>query len=204
MDDEQKSGPREPVDESDWIGLWEDCLTGTPAATDAFVKEVHPRIECVYRWRVSDPEDVKELTQDFFLKLFEDKQRRLRTYDPSRGTPLLAFLCVIAVRLLIDRRRGREFVHRSDRVSWEAVYEFVGQEPRAERDLLIRELGDALKFLSETEQVAVRLRLECLTSAEIGKPLSMPAASVDRLLWRARQKLKEILESGPTCPQSGG
>lgn len=194
MDGGTRKGEHPTATEPDWIGLWEGCLVDSPAATRAFVTAAYPLIESVYFSRIQNPEDARDLVQRFFLKLFEDGKRRLRLFDPNRGIPLPAFLCVVAVRLLIDWTRSREVVHKSDVISWEDVDLFLGVEPRAERDLMKRELSDALESLPETERIATMLRLRCLRSAEIGAVIGMSSSGVDNLLWKTRQKLRALLD----------
>lgn len=55
-----------------------DCLAGGPAERDAFARHFTPLIRGVVR----DP----DLVQEAFVSLFENDGRRLRQFDPAKGS----------------------------------------------------------------------------------------------------------------------
>jgi DNA-directed RNA polymerase specialized sigma24 family protein len=59
-------------------------------------------------------EDVKDLTQDVFLHLFEDGGRILQRWEPGRGASLSTFVALIAHRRAISALRGRNAMNTDE------------------------------------------------------------------------------------------
>jgi DNA-directed RNA polymerase specialized sigma24 family protein len=59
-------------------------------------------------------EEVKDLTQDVFMHLFEGRGRMLQRWEPARGASLSTFVGLIAHRRAISGLRGRDAVGGDD------------------------------------------------------------------------------------------
>jgi len=146
-------------------------------------------------------EDAEELSQEIFLKIFENLHR----YDGS--FPLAAWVLSVARNLCIDRYRRRKRERSFRFVSDDAVAPMLqsGDDPAAEAlkkertKLLFWALAEIPEDLAE---ILILRDLEGLAYEEIGKALDLPDGTVKSRLFRARaevaRKVRERHESsGP-------
>lgn len=96
-------------------------LAGDARETDALVDQLMGPIQRRVAWVLSKGRgaprrsDVLDYTQDVLLKLFEDDYRILRTWAPSKGASLEAFVQIVAQRLVISSlRSGRKSAWAED------------------------------------------------------------------------------------------
>jgi RNA polymerase sigma factor (sigma-70 family) len=95
--------------------LVRNALAREPAAVRALVDRLSPVIErkvAATLWKRTPGrevrQEVRDMTQAVFLSLFEDDGKALRAWDPARGSPLEAFVALLAHRQVISLlRRGR-------------------------------------------------------------------------------------------------
>ncbi len=184
----------------DWILLWTRCLAGDREACRILAEAVYPPILSLFACRTKNEDDACDLTQTFFLRLFEDDKRRLRSFDPSRGVPLLSYLRVIATRQFIDWTRSRGRDRGGRRVDIEKCHELLGVEPDVARKLSMREIHDAVERLPERECIGSTLLLMGLRGPEIARAMGLTEGGVAALLWRARQNLRNALRGGWSDP----
>jgi RNA polymerase sigma-70 factor (ECF subfamily) len=99
------------------------AIAGDRAAVQRLVARLTPVIQarvarCVLRYRPRGGhvrQDVDDLSQDVFLRLFEDGGRVLQTWDPGRGLSLENFAGLVAERLSISSlRTGKRNPWRED------------------------------------------------------------------------------------------
>ena len=146
-------------------------------------------------------EDAEELTQEIFLKIFENLHR----YDG--GFPLVAWVVSLARNLCIDRYRRRKRERSFRFVSDDAVAPLLksDDDPAAEA---IRKERTKLLFWALSEipedlaEILVLRDLDGLAYEEIGRALDLPDGTVKSRLFRARaevaRKVRERHESrGP-------
>jgi RNA polymerase sigma-70 factor (ECF subfamily) len=143
-------------------------------------------------------EDAEELSQEIFLKLFENLHR----YDG--GFPLVAWILSISRNLCIDRYRRRKREKSFRFVSDEAVTALLksdddpaGMALKKERtQMLFTALADVPEDLAE---ILILRDLNGLAYDEIGKALELPEGTVKSRLFRARaevaRKIRERHES---------
>jgi RNA polymerase sigma-70 factor (ECF subfamily) len=116
-------------------------------------------------------------------------------YDASRGS-IRMYMYGIAhfVKLEIKRNHSNLFLHGHDG-------EFVHQEnsdlhQNLEQKQNLEALRNAIQQLSEIQQEVLNLYLdEELTLEAIGSLLKLPSGTVKSHLFRAKEKLKELLEN---------
>ena len=133
-------------------------------------------------------EDAEELSQEIFLKIFENLHR----YDGSY--PLLAWVVSLARNLCIDRYRRRKRERSFRFVSDDAVAPMLqsGDDPAAEAlrrertKMLFWALGEIPEDLAE---ILVLRDLEGFAYEEIGKALDLPDGTVKSRLFRARAEV---------------
>ena len=133
-------------------------------------------------------EDAEELSQEIFLKIFENLHR----FDGSY--PLVAWVVSLARNLCIDRYRRKKRERSFRFVSDEAVAPLLtsGDDPAAEAlrkertKLLFWALAEIPEDLAE---ILVLRDLEGLAYEEIGKALDLPDGTVKSRLFRARAEV---------------
>ena len=175
------SGP----DEKDLV---ERCRKGDDEAWRLMVDQLGQRVYSVAYHFTLKREDAEELSQEIFLKIFENLHR----YDGSY--PLLAWVVSLARNLCIDRYRRKKRERSFRFVSDDAVAPMLtsGDDPgveaiRKERTkLLFWALGEVPEDLAE---ILVLRDLEGLAYDEIGKALDLPEGTVKSRLFRARAEV---------------
>ena len=185
-------------DEKDLV---DRCRKGDDEAWRQMVDHMGQRVYSVAYHFTLKREDAEELSQEIFLKIFENLHR----YDGS--FPLAAWVISVARNLCIDRYRRRKRERSFRFVSDDAVAPMLqsGDDPAAEAlrkertKLLFWALSEIPEDLAE---ILVLRDLEGLAYDEIGKALDLPDGTVKSRLFRARaevaRKVRERHESsGP-------
>jgi RNA polymerase sigma-70 factor (ECF subfamily) len=178
--------------------LVERCRKGDDEAWREMVDHLGQRVYSVAYHFSLKREDAEELSQEIFLKIFENLHRYDGTY------PLLAWVVSLARNLCIDRYRRKKRERSFRFVSDEAVAPMLksDDDPAAEAirkertKLLFWALGEIPEDLAE---ILVLRDLEGLAYDEIGKALDLPDGTVKSRLFRARaevaRKVRERNES---------
>jgi RNA polymerase sigma-70 factor (ECF subfamily) len=163
-----------------------------------FIREHQERVYNVVLKRVQSPEDAEEITQDVFVAVFRDP-------GAFRGeSAVTTWLTRIAINKAIDhlrRKQGRgkagiRFVslgggEREDQFEpGDFHHPGVISENREHAAQLFR----AMRRLPEKQYTAWMLgEMEGMSYKEIGEVMKLSVASVESLLFRARQNLRKIL-----------
>jgi RNA polymerase sigma-70 factor (ECF subfamily) len=191
-------GLRKSLSEPDEKDLVERCRKGDDEAWRQMVDHLGQRVYSVAYHFTLKREDAEELSQEIFLKIFENLHR----YDGSY--PLLAWVVSLARNLCIDRYRRRKRERSFRFVSDDAVAPMLqsADDPAAEAlkrertKLLFWALGEIPEDLAE---ILVLRDLEGFAYEEIGKALDLPDGTVKSRLFRARaevaRKVRERHES---------
>lgn len=174
------------------------CREGNDDAWRELVDRFGPRVYAIAYHFTMKREDAEELSQEIFLKVFENLHR----YDG--GFPLVAWILSVSRNLCIDRYRRRKREKSFRFVSDEAVTTLLKSEDdpasmalKKERTkLLFSALADIPEDLAE---ILVLRDLNGLAYDEIGKALELPDGTVKSRLFRARaevaRKIRERHES---------
>jgi RNA polymerase sigma-70 factor, ECF subfamily len=133
-------------------------------------------------------EDAEELSQEIFLRTFENLHR----YDGS--FPLVAWLLSISRNLCIDRYRRRKREKSFRFVSDDAVLPLLKAEDDPSADALQRERTKLLfwalaEIPEDLAEILVLRDLDGLAYEEIGKVLDLPDGTVKSRLFRARAEV---------------
>lgn len=173
-----------PDDEATRIALAAD---GDRAAREALARDWTPRI---YRfaWRMlGDEQDADEATQDVMMRVLGSLDR----YDPGRS--FSTWVYAIARNACIDEKRRRvrrptpaERDERTDPAPLPVAQ--VAAHRRAER---VREALDALP--PKYREVLVLYHFEHLKYVEIAETLELPLGTVMNRIFRARQRMRDLL-----------
>jgi RNA polymerase sigma-70 factor (ECF subfamily) len=162
------------------------------------VEQFGPRVYAIAYHFTMKREDAEELSQEIFLKVFENLHR----YDG--GFPLVAWILSVSRNLCIDRYRRRKREKSFRFVSDEAVTTLLKSEDDPASVALQKErtklLFSALAEIPEDlAEILVLRDLNGLAYEEIGKALDLPDGTVKSRLFRARaevaRKIRERHES---------
>ena len=174
------------------------CREGNDEAWRELVDRFGPRVYAIAYHFTMKREDAEELSQEIFLKVFENLHR----YDG--GFPLVAWILSVSRNLCIDRYRRRKREKSFRFVSDEAVTSLLKSEDDPASMALKKErtklLFSALSEIPEDlAEILVLRDLNGLAYDEIGKALDLPEGTVKSRLFRARaevaRKIRERHES---------
>jgi RNA polymerase sigma-70 factor, ECF subfamily len=176
------------VSTSDEKDLVDRCRKGDDDAWRDLVDRFGPRVYAIAYHFTLKREDAEELSQEIFLKLFENLHR----YDG--GFPLVAWVLSVSRNLCIDRYRRRKREKSFRFVSDEAVTALLKAEDDPANAALRKErtqmLFSALAEIPEDLAEILILRdLNGLAYDEIGKALDLPEGTVKSRLFRARAEV---------------
>jgi RNA polymerase sigma-70 factor (ECF subfamily) len=180
--------------------LVEKCRSGNDDAWREMVELYGPRLYSVAYHFTLKREDAEELTQEIFLKVFENLHR----YDGS--FPLVAWIVSVARNLCIDRYRRRKRERSFRFVHDEAVAPLLRSEDDPSADALRKERTKLLfwaisEIPEDLAEILVLRDLDGMAYDEIGKALRLPDGTVKSRLFRARaevaKKIRERHEARP-------
>jgi len=149
---------------------------------DAFVKiyeEFKKPIFTVILRIVSSKESAEDITQDFFIKLY-NKPPKEKIHNPR------AWLFKVARNMAIDHLRSMSY------------FETLDEDLNYESDIAVNiDLERAMQGLEREEREIVTLHLNCeLTFSEISKITGLSLPSVYRRYQKALKSLKKQLQGG--------
>ncbi len=164
------------------------CRKGEDDAWRELVDRFGPKVYAIAYHFTLKREDAEELSQEIFLKLFENLHR----YDG--GFPLVAWILSVSRNLCIDRYRRKKREKSFRFVSDEAVTALLksGDDPagmalKKERtQLLFSALSEIPEDLAE---ILILRDLNGLAYDEIGAALELPEGTVKSRLFRARAEV---------------
>jgi RNA polymerase sigma-70 factor, ECF subfamily len=173
------------TDEKDLVAR---CRKGNDDAWRELVDRFGPKVYAIAYHFTLKREDAEELSQEIFLKLFENLHR----YDG--GFPLIAWVLSVSRNLCIDRYRRRKREKSFRFVSDEAVTALLTSDDdpasmalKKERtQMLFSALADVPEDLAE---ILILRDLNGLAYDEIGKALELPEGTVKSRLFRARAEV---------------
>jgi RNA polymerase sigma-70 factor (ECF subfamily) len=181
---------------TDWVSLWRGTLAGDRRSTNEFVRLIEPGVHRLFLSLARNSDIARELTQEFFLRLFENDKRRLSLFDPSRSVPLPKYLGVVARHQFFSWRRRKGTGMDDESVRLEDVAAVLGTDPTVVQELAVRELYEAVDRLEGPERLAVLYRLDGLRDREIAEVMGLAVGTVATLLRRARLRLRDDLDGG--------
>jgi len=178
-----------------------EAQTGSATAFEALVERFEAPLYRFLFLRTRDAQAAEDLTQDAFLRAWQNLAR----YDPRWR--FSTWLYTLAERLCVSARRSQGKGPRVLSSEAEMGRTPGGSDPS--QTVLERDEGRALwetaaRILRPEERSALWLRYaEDLSMEEIGEVLGRPAVTVRVLLFRARGRLADALEEGaPATPRS--
>ena len=173
------------IDEKELVAR---CREGEDDAWRELVDRFGSKVYAIAYHFTLKREDAEELSQEIFLKIFENLHR----YDG--GFPLVAWILSVSRNLCIDRYRRRKREKSFRFVSDDAVTALLKSEDDPSSMALKKErtqlLFSALAEIPEDlAEILVLRDLNGLAYDEIGKALELPDGTVKSRLFRARAEV---------------
>lgn len=165
------------------------CAAGDPIAFRAFVVRYQSPVFALLSRMTGRGAHLDDLAQDTFLKAF----KALPGWDPAGPAQPSTWLLTIAVRVALDARKRRIIPVEPLRPEH---HQPTGQTPESEteRARLGRALEAAAAGLDEHQRAAFVLQEFHGFSVEaIAEALGIPPNTAKTRLYRARQRLREVL-----------
>lgn len=170
----------------------EACRRGEPLALRRFVVRYQHTVFALLSRMLGGGPQVEDLAQEVFLRAY----RALPRYEQRPGARMSTWLLTIAVRLVLDERKRRAVstVPLDDSAHAQAPREHRTPEHERRR----REIGEAVEraaseLTQEQRLVFVLAHFHDMGTAEIAEMLGVPENTVKTRLFRARQRLRELL-----------
>lgn len=143
---------------------------------------------------------VDEIYGTLCLRLLCDDKRRLRSFDPRRGTPLGSWLCALARNSAHDFLRGRRREPWLSKLGDEtSLAEPAADAPDAFGICLSREqsrlVSELIETLSARDQQFVALYMEGLQPTEIADRLGISVNTVYSKRHKIQARLSELMQN---------
>lgn len=168
---------------------------GDRSAEEALAGFYGPKIEFVLRRHVREPSLAADLRQEALMVVIQ----RLRDEGLAEPEKLAAFLYQTAINLA--KGEARTYFRRNTHPDFEAVERAATREPLLVDRLERRELGKIVQTLLEElgqerdREILRRFYLREEAKESICASLDLTPAHFDRVLYRARQRFRQILEA---------
>ncbi len=142
-----------------------------------------------------DRRDVEDLRQETFLRLFADDCRRLRQYDPEKGTGLPGWIKLVASQTVLGelRKNGMmDMKKRNFRLRIEDVAPAfrIDQEDRLDARQMLALTEKAMRRLPEADRrIVEQLYFDCRSLDEIAAAMGKSSEAARVMAYRAKRKI---------------
>ncbi|MBN1842464.1 MAG: sigma-70 family RNA polymerase sigma factor [Deltaproteobacteria bacterium] len=185
------------------------CLSGDRTASETLVRRFSELVygSVQYTLMAKDVsfnrQDLEDLHNTVFLRLFEQGCKKLRQYQGKNGCSLASWIRVIAVRTVLDhlRKNGVDaMVWQKKRIPLEELpelkaddIEFKAQYEKAEQGRLLR-VG--VQRLPPRDRLFMKLHFDHgLSAAEVAEAMQLSIGNVYTIKHRVIQRLKSHVAS---------
>jgi len=185
------------------------CLAGSRKASESLVRRfsnlVYQSIQYTLKAKhVSfNKQDLEDLHNTVFLRLFDRKCKKLRQYQGKRGCSVTTWIRMIAVRIVLDhlRKKGVDAIaSKKDRIPLEKLPELKdgAKDIMAEMEKLDRKhlLQVAIKKLPPRDRLFMKLHFDQgLSMAEIAEIMQLSMGNIYTVKYRVIQRIKSYIAS---------
>lgn len=192
--------------------LTDACVKGDPLAWSAFIARFAPLAERAIRKRLDGhrssytKEDIDDIKQGFFLKLWNDKALIHVTGHPA----INHWICMIAANYATDcfRKMKRDALTNTDAVFNKLVNDAYGDcvkrwvkslihstDTEIDRIIMKIDFEAVCRRLTTKENMAIKFAVYGeMKHGEIARLLRLSPGTVSSLISRAREKIKKIMQ----------
>ncbi len=152
------------------------------------------------------PEDLADLHNTVFVKLFENRYRKLRQYEGKNGCSLATWIRTVTVRIILNeiRKRGMDsLAGQKQAVPIEDIAHLLPD--RADTWHLVEEsektrmVKDAMARMPERDRLFLKLHIEReLPVPEVAEIMNITPQNAYTIKHRAIQRLKELVTDRDT------
>lgn len=178
-------------------------LAGDAQAARDLVERHRDAVYRLARTATGDAEEAFDITQDAFVAAFGALSR----YDPAR--PFRGWIAAIALNKCRDRARRRA-VRRflglplpDNAADWISDDAPSPEAQAASRDELVATARALAELPSSLKDVLILRTVEGMSQQETAEVLGISAKAVETRLYRARQKLSEMVRGEPRSRVKG-
>lgn len=174
-------------------GLIEQCKRGQPDAFEELIRITHRDVYSLALRLLGNPDDAAEVSQETYIKLL----RAIKQFrgDSKFSTWLYRVTSSVAISYLRKRSRTRLDVPL-EFDDWQVLAAPASSDPAtvAEQRFLRSELDQVLLSLPVGYRAVVVMKdIYGFSLEEIGKELGITSGAAKVRLFRARQRLKDVL-----------
>ena len=168
---------------------------GDSMAEELLARRYGPKLDFILRRHVREQSLAADLRQEALIVVIE----RLRSDGLAEPDKLAAFLYQIAINLA--KGEARTYFRRDTHPNFEAINRTATGEPLLGDRLERRQLGEIVRTLLDElrqerdREILRRFYLREETKESICASLELSANHFDRVLYRARQRFRQILEA---------
>jgi RNA polymerase sigma-70 factor, ECF subfamily len=164
---------------------------GDTEAFSILVEKYHRRL-LMFIFRLTGCEDsVEDIGQDVFLGVYKS----LKNFDETCGTPFSAWLFISARNRCMGELRK---MNRARRIGWGELSDIADKRASTEDVLLESEQRQALAYsleqLPEPFKTTILCSLDGATLEDIALKDGVPVGTVKSRLFRARQRIKQLMK----------
>ena len=143
--------------------------------------------------------DVEDIDMNVFVNMFEKNKKRLRDWDPAKGSSLSSWICMITIQTVIDYIRDKK-LFGPDGPDVTTIIEILGLTDQKSKldftNILNRySLEKLLSKLSEKYTLVLKLYIMGYKIAEINDLLQINNAS--EIKYRAILRLQKLIQVPP-------
>jgi RNA polymerase sigma factor (sigma-70 family) len=189
-----------------WI---KKCIAGDKMACERFVRYFSDPVYQTVRHTLSikhvyfNQEDLKDLHNTVFLRLFENQCRKLSQFKGKNGCGLGTWIRIITVRIVLNsiRKKGWDSITgQKIRISLEDIPELYlsdcGPLAEIEKAEKQRAIKDGIRRLPPQDRLFLLLHFENEYSLkEVAKTMKLSLSNAYTLKHRAIRKLKSTLDN---------
>jgi RNA polymerase sigma factor (sigma-70 family) len=185
------------------------CIAGDKNACERFVKEYSDLVYRSVRYTLwvknlyFNQDDLEDLHNTVFLKLFENHRKKLSQFKGKNGCGLGTWIRIIAVRIVLNhiRKRGLDSITGQEkRIPLEDIPELSLAEPvtlaESEKAEKQQSIKDGIRKLPPRDRLFLMLHFENGYSIkEVAQTMKLSLNNAYTIKHRAIQKLKSTLEN---------
>lgn len=188
------------MDHSTHKNILKGCISGDSKAQEAFVREfsdfVYRTIQYTFKTKntLYNQSDVEDLHNTLFIKLLENRCRKLKQFKGKNGCSVQSWVRLITVRVVIDHLR-KTGTQEKKTLPLDTVSEFQGEglEPieLVERKEQYQFIHNGLQELLPRDRLFLKLHfLEELSIRKVAEIMGLSESNAHSLKHRALKRLK--------------